>query len=58
MRPGLLWLLAAGGAAMAGLSGCGSGNGFFGQPQKTYNVTVTLTVGTLSRSTNLTLTVQ
>lgn len=55
-----LWLLAVGAAAIAALSGCASGNGFFGQPQKTYTVTVTVTVtgGTLSHSTDLTLTVQ
>jgi hypothetical protein len=53
-----LWLFAAGAAAIAGLSGCASGNGFFGQAPKTYTVTVTVTAGTLSHSTNLTLTVQ
>jgi hypothetical protein len=53
-----LWLLTAGAAAITGLSGCASGNGFFGQPQKTYSVTVTVTAGTLSHSTDLTLTVQ
>jgi ABC-type glycerol-3-phosphate transport system substrate-binding protein len=54
----LMLLLAAGMAAVTGLSGCGSSNGFFGQPQKTYDVTVTVTAGSLSHSTNLTLTVQ
>jgi hypothetical protein len=53
-----LWLLAAGAAAVTGLNGCASGNGFFGQPPKTYTVTVTVTAGTLSHSTNLTLTVE
>jgi hypothetical protein len=43
---------------MTALGGCGSTNGFFGQPQKTYIVTVTVTTGTLSHSTNVTLTVQ
>ena len=51
-----LWLLAA--AAITGLNGCASGNGFFGQQPKTYAVTVTVTAGTLSHSTNLTLTVE
>jgi hypothetical protein len=44
--------------AAAALGGCGSNNGFFGQPQKTYTMTVTATSGTLSHSTNLTLTVE
>jgi trimeric autotransporter adhesin len=54
----LLLLLATGAAAMTVLSGCGSTNGFFGQPQKVYIVTVTVTTGTLSHSTNVTLTVE
>jgi hypothetical protein len=48
----------AGLTAMATLNGCGSVNGFFGQQQKTYIVTVTATSGSLSRSVNLTLTVE
>jgi hypothetical protein len=51
-------LLLVGLAATLGLSGCGTSNGFFGQPQKTYNVTMTVTAGTVTRSSNLTLTVQ
>jgi sugar lactone lactonase YvrE len=54
----LLLLLTAGAAGIAGLAGCGTNNGFFGQPQKAYNVTVTVTAGSLSHSTHLTLTVQ
>ena len=54
----LLLLLATGAAAMTALNGCGSTNGFFGQPQKVYIVTVTVTAGTLSHSTNVTLTVE
>jgi 4-diphosphocytidyl-2C-methyl-D-erythritol kinase len=55
----MLFLLVAGLAAVAGMSGCGSSvNGFFDQQQKTYNVTVTVTTGLLSRSANVTLTVQ
>ncbi len=54
----LLLLLAAGFAATAGLSGCGSSNGFFGQQQQTYTITITATSGTLSRSTTVTLTVE
>jgi streptogramin lyase len=51
-------LLAAGIAGIAGLSGCGSTNGFFAQAQKTYTITVTATSGTLSHSTAVTLTVE
>jgi hypothetical protein len=54
----LLLLLAASIAAIAGLSGCGSSNGFFAQQQQTYTVTVTATSGTLSHSTTVTLTVE
>jgi hypothetical protein len=53
----VLLLLGAGFAAMAGLNGCGSG-GFLSQAPKSYTVTVTATSGTLSRSSNVTLTVQ
>jgi hypothetical protein len=45
-------------AAVAGLSGCGSTGGFFGQAQKSYTVTVTATSGALSHTTNVTLTVE
>jgi hypothetical protein len=54
----LLLLLAAGMLGMAGLTGCGTSGGFFGQAPATYNVTVTVTTGALSHSTNLTLTVE
>ena len=54
----VLLLLAAGAAAMTGLSGCSSTSGFFGQEQKSYTVTVTATSGTLSHSTQVTLTVE
>ena len=54
----LLLLLGAGLAAAAGLSGCGSSSGFFGQPQTTYTVTVTGSSGALSHSTTVTLTVE
>jgi hypothetical protein len=54
----LLLLLGAGLAAAAGLSGCGSSSGFFGQQQTTYTVTVTGTSGVLSHSTTVTLTVE
>ncbi len=51
-------LLLGMGAALAGLSGCGSGAGFFGQAQKNYTVTVTATMGTVSHTSNVTLTVE
>jgi hypothetical protein len=54
----ILMLMIAGLTAAVALSGCGSSNGFFGQPQKTYTVTVTATSGALSHSTNLTLIVE
>ena len=56
LTPMLLLVVSA--AAIAGLTGCVSSNGFFGQTQQSYNITVTLTTGSLSHSTNLTLTVQ
>ena len=54
----VLMLMIAGLTAIAALNGCGSSNGFFGQQQKTYIVTVIATSGTLSRSVDLTLTVE
>ncbi len=51
-------LLMAGLAATVGLTGCGASNGFLGQQQQTYNVTMTVTAGTVTRTSNLTLTVQ
>jgi hypothetical protein len=54
----VLLLLAAGAAAMAGLSGCGSSNGIFGMMPKAYTVTVTGTMGSVSHSTTTILIVQ
>jgi hypothetical protein len=54
----VLLVLAAGVAVTAGLSGCGTQNGFNGQAQQQYTITVTVTTGSLSHATNLTLTVQ
>jgi hypothetical protein len=53
-----LLLLAAGMAAVAGMSGCGSTSGFFAQQQQSYTVTLTATSGGLSHSTTVTLTVE
>jgi len=50
--------LGAGLLATLGLSGCGAGAGFFSQTQRSYTVTVTLMVGSLSHSTNVNLTVE
>jgi hypothetical protein len=46
-----LLLAGAGMAAMAGLSGCGSNNGFFAQTQQSYSVTVIVSSGSLSHNT-------
>jgi sugar lactone lactonase YvrE len=53
-----LLLTAAGLVTVSTLSGCGTGNGFFGHQQSSYTVTVTATSGPLTRSTNLTLNVE
>jgi hypothetical protein len=53
-----LFLLLAGASAMAGLSGCGTNSGFFGQGEMTYTVLITASSGSLSHSTSVTLTVQ
>jgi DNA-binding beta-propeller fold protein YncE len=54
----LLLLLLTGVGATIALSGCGSANGFFGQPPQSYTVTITATSGTVSRSTTVNLTVE
>jgi hypothetical protein len=54
----VLLLLAAGCSVVAGVCGCGSGNGFFNQPQKTYTMNVTASSGALSHSSTITLTVE
>jgi sugar lactone lactonase YvrE len=51
-------LAGAGLAATAGLSGCGSTNGFFAQAQRSYTMTVTVASGTLSHTSTITLTVE
>jgi len=53
------WLvLFAAALAVNALSGCGGGHGFFAQPPQTYTLTVTATAGTLTHSTNVTLTIE
>jgi hypothetical protein len=54
----ILLLLAASLAAMSGLSGCGSNTGFFAQAQRSYPMTVTVSSGSLSHTSTLTLTVE
>lgn len=51
-------LLLAGVAATAGMTGCGTGNGFFGHAPKTYNITITATSAAIQHSVNATLNVQ
>ena len=45
-------------AGMAGLTGCGTNNGFFGVPAHSYTITVTAGSGTLSHSATVVLNVQ
>jgi len=54
----LIFVLLAGIIATAGLTGCGSHNGFFGHAPQTYNITITATSGTIQHSVNATLNVQ
>jgi streptogramin lyase len=54
----VILLMLASLVATAGLSACGSTNGFFSQGAKSYDVRITVTSGSVSRSTNMTLTVQ
>jgi hypothetical protein len=54
----VLLLLGAGMAVLAGLSGCGGNNGFFSQPQQSYTVTATVASGSLSHTSNVTLTIE
>jgi hypothetical protein len=54
----LTLVLLTGAVATAGLTGCGSGNGFFGHAPQTYNITITATSGTIQHSVNTTLIVQ
>ena len=54
-----LLIVAVGGCAlMGGISGCGSGSGFFNQSPQVYAITETVTAGALSHSTTVTLTIE
>jgi hypothetical protein len=57
-KVGVLLILVGLAFSTFGLTGCGTRSGFFNQAPKSYVVTVTITAGTVSRSTNLNLTVQ
>jgi hypothetical protein len=52
----LMMVLLAGG--MAGLTGCGAGNGLFAQPPQNYTVTVTVTSGSVQHTIDYTLNLQ
>ncbi len=54
----VLALIVAAAGAIAGLTGCGSGTGYFGHQSQTYNISVTATSGALSHSAAVTLTVE
>ena len=54
----LLLVLITGGAAISGMIGCGSHNGFFDQTPRSDDVTITVTTGALSHSTTVTLNVE
>lgn len=54
----MMFVLLAGIVTAAGLTGCGTGNGFFGHAPKTYSITITATSGTIQHSVNATLNVQ
>jgi len=57
-RLGVLLIVSSALTAIIGLSGCGVRTGFFGEAPQTYTVTVTVTAGSVSHTTDLTLNVQ
>ena len=54
----IVLLLSAGAAVAIGITGCGSGNGFFGEAQKNYTVMLTATSGTVQHAAVVTLNLQ
>ena len=54
----LLLILIVGAAAIAGLSGCNSNNGFSAQAPQSYDLTITVTTGALAHSTHISLNVE
>jgi hypothetical protein len=54
----MLLIFIAGAAAIAGLSGCSSGNGFSAQAPRSYDLTITVTTGALTHSTHISLNVE
>ena len=54
----IMVLLMAGLVASLGLTGCGTSNGLFAQTQKSYDVTMALTAGSVTRTTHINLTIQ
>jgi hypothetical protein len=55
----LVFLLLIGGmATVATLSGCGSPNGFFAQSQRSYDVIITATAGSLTHTATVTIQMQ
>jgi hypothetical protein len=55
---GIAFLVAASGAALLTLSGCGTTSGFQNQAAKNYSVTITAASGGVTHSQNVTLNVQ
>jgi hypothetical protein len=54
----ILLLAGAGAVTLAGLSGCGSNNGFYNQTRQSYTITVTVASGSLSHTSTVTLIIE
>jgi hypothetical protein len=54
----VLLMLTIGLAGVAGLTGCGTSNGFFAHQQQTYDINVVASSGTLTHSATVTLIVE
>ena len=57
-RMSMVLLLLLAGGAMSALTGCGAGNGIQSEPPNSYQVTLTVTSGTISHSVPFTLNVE